>query len=83
MVKKVKISHAEFVKTWMASDSIATILTATSMSKQAIQARAAKLRKAGVNLPRFQRLGEPIDVDALNALIGPVEVPKKRRRKTK
>ena len=79
MVKK--ISHVEFVKTWKEANSIGTVASATGLSKQSVQARAAKLRKAGVALPRFARQGEPIDVDALNAILGEKTVVRKRRTK--
>ncbi len=61
-----RVSPEEFVTTWQSCES-----AAEAKEKLGIGAsgRAARYRKAGVDLKMFPRSGRRIDVKALNALL--------------
>jgi transposase len=50
-------------------DSYAELAEELDLSEASVSTRANKLRKLGVNLPKYAKAAKPIDVDALNALI--------------
>ena len=69
---KTKVSNEEFVKNWMSCDSYDDMSFNTGMTVSAVQARATRLRKAGVQLPSFTRATrktKEIDVAGLNNMI--------------
>lgn len=68
MPKKLT-SDADFVTAWVTSKTVDEVVKKTGLAKMTIQVRAARLRKAGVKLPKFVRR-KTIDVDGLNALVG-------------
>ena len=65
---RAAVSNEAFVKAWAKADSIGAVAARLGMAYSGAQARVARLRKAGVKLPRFARHGASIDVAALNAL---------------
>ena len=70
--KKTKVSNEDFVKAWMSCDSYTVMSFNTGMTVSAVQARATRLRKAGVQLPSFTRATrkrKEIDVAGLNTMI--------------
>ena len=68
MVKK-PVSDVDFVTAWAKSKSLDEVVKATGLAKLSVQARAHRLRKAGVKLPRFRRQ-KVTDVEGLNDLLG-------------
>ena len=69
---KTKVSDEEFVKKWMSCDSYCVMAFNTDMTVSAVQARATRLRKAGVQLPTFtraERKRKGVDVTSLNSII--------------
>ncbi len=65
-------SNEEFVKMWLGCDSYRVMSANTGMTVSAVQARATRLRKAGVQLPSFTRATrktKAIDVTGLNNMI--------------
>ncbi len=69
---KTKVSNEEFVKEWMSCDSYCVMACSVGMTISAVQARATRLRKAGVQLPSFTRATrktKEIDVAGLNSMI--------------
>ncbi len=69
---KTKVSNGEFVEMWLDCDSYRVMSTNTGMTISAVQARATRLRKAGVQLPSFTRATrktKEIDVVDLNNMI--------------
>ncbi len=69
MAGKTRVSNEVFVKAFLAEDSPAAVAIVTGMAATSVAARATRLRKAGVNLPKFTRKNEHLDVEGLNALI--------------
>ena len=65
---KPRVSDIDFVKKYMASKSSAELSTNTGLTIESARSRAAKLRKAGVALPKFNRTRE-IDISGLNAIV--------------
>lgn len=57
-----RVSHEDFVVSWMTARDIDGIMKDTSMSKAAIKARGVMLRGKGVKLPR---LAQSPQLDAL------------------
>jgi hypothetical protein len=49
------ITDVDFVTAWAKSKSLEDVVKATGLAKPSVQARAHRLRKAGVKLPRFRR----------------------------
>lgn len=67
----LKVSDDEFVLIWNGASSRQDVADKCNVSGATAGMRAAKLRKAGVNLKHFQR-GRPkktIDVEHLNEII--------------
>ena len=58
------------------------VVTLTGMAKPSVIARATRLRKAGVKLPKYGRAHRIVDVKGLNELIGSL-APKPKPRKPK
>lgn len=58
---------AEFVKAWEEGDNTSDVAEKLEVSKATVQAKASKLRKAGVPLKRFGRgiTAEQVNVDNL------------------
>jgi len=84
MAKRKRLTHEEFVTAWAKAKTLDDVVAATGMSRVGIQARASRLRKAGVLLKPFGRVKQPIDVKALNALLGRLgakDTAKRKRRK--
>ncbi len=70
--RKTKVSNEEFVTAWLASDGFYELVHLLGGTISAVQARATRLRKAGVNLPSFTRAArktKEIDVTGLNNMI--------------
>jgi len=67
----MRVSDVEFVKAVVASTSYDELASTTGLAKLSVQARANKLRKAGVTLPKYERkrTTKTVDVAGLNALI--------------
>jgi hypothetical protein len=65
---KTQISNVDFVKAYIASESSEELAANTGLTIESARSRAAKLRKAGVALPKFDRKRE-IDITGLNAII--------------
>jgi hypothetical protein len=84
MAKRKRLTHEEFVTAWAKAKSLDDVVAATGMSRVGVQARASRLRKAGVRLRRFARAKQPIDVKGLNALLARLGAKGNgRRKKTK
>lgn len=60
----------DFVKAWLNGKSIQEVADNLRVSTNAVTARAAAMRKKGVDLPRKGGARYSYDVDALNELIG-------------
>ncbi len=70
--KAAKISDEEFVEKWMSCDSYVVMSFNVGMTISAVQARATRLRKAGVQLPSFTRATrktKEVNVTGLNNMI--------------
>lgn len=65
----VTVSHETFVAAWENSETQAQVMEKTGMKKPAVEHRAARLRRLGVNLKRYSNTGPVVDVAALNKLI--------------
>ncbi len=79
MVKK-PVTDVDFVTAWAKSKSLDEVVKATGLAKLSVQARAHRLRKAGVKLPRFRRQ-KVTDVEGLNDLLGTLlGKPAKKKR---
>lgn len=68
---KPHVSNAEFVSAFVGADSSATVAARLGLKIETVRARACKLRKAGVTLPKYTRGAVAVDVDSLNAIINP------------
>ena len=66
---KVRISDTDFVRALLSSKSYTELATTLNMAQASVQARANRLRKAGVELPAYDRKKKEIDVTGLNGLI--------------
>lgn len=60
------VPAVEFVQKWQAAKSLAEAKAALG---DGASSRAARMRKAGVNLKQFEGGGRKLDVEALNKLI--------------
>ncbi len=71
--KRKMVSAVEFVKAYMAAETIEEVTAKLSIPPGHIRHRANSLRKRGVNLPqRFVGQGQgtnKLDIEGLNALI--------------
>ena len=67
--KRSVLTDVEFVTAWIKASNYEEIVATTGLSRTSIQARAAKLRKAGVKLPKYGRVHKVVDVKGLNELI--------------
>lgn len=67
----MRVTDVDFVKAAIASTSNDELASTTGMAKLSVQARANKLRKAGVPLPKYERkrTTKVVDVAGLTALI--------------
>ncbi len=63
------VTDETFVKAWAKAESVAGVATAVGLAYSGAQARAKRLRDAGVKLPKFVRSRREIDVAGLNALL--------------
>lgn len=52
-MSRMKVSHEDFVTSYVTSKSLDEVVKTTGMTKAAVQGRAGMLRKKGVNLPRL------------------------------
>ena len=68
-MKRKHISDVDFVTAWTKAAALEDVVAATGLGRLSAQARASKLRKAGVRLRRFGRAKKVVDVKGLNALI--------------
>ena len=62
------LSHEDFVVAWQSSESLAEAAKKTKTTPRAASMRAFNMRKAGVPLKVFKRVGEKYDVAGLTAL---------------
>ena len=70
----------EFVTSWVKAAGYEELASLTGLAKGSIQARAVRLRKAGVKLPKYGQSKRMVDTKGLNALIAQLaksEKPKK------
>ena len=81
MRKRRSLSDAEFVTAWAKAETLAVAVAATGMTRISAQARASKLRKAGVKLRRFGRPKRTIDVKGLNDLLRRLKAQGKARKR--
>ena len=90
MPKKI-VSDVDFVTAWAKSKSLDEVAKQTGLAKLSVQARAQRMRKAGVKLPKFSRR-KVTDVEGLNKLLGellgkeeptkkPTKMPTKKGKK--
>ena len=66
-----KVTKKDFVRAWMTSSSAREVAEKTSLSPTMISSYGSRLRRAGVNLPKFPA-GAPgctANVDELNAIV--------------
>lgn len=71
-ITKIKFSDKDFVKAWLDSKSYDSLACKLELTTSATQARATRLRKAGVKLPPFSRVKravKKIDTVGLNHMI--------------
>lgn len=66
---KPRTSDVDYVRAAASAKSVAELAAAVGMTKQSAAARSARLRKAGVNLPKYSRAKKETDVAGLNALL--------------
>jgi len=66
---KTRVPNEKFVQAYMLCDSYSELAEELGLSDASVASRANKLRKLGVNLPKYAKAAKAIDVDALNALI--------------
>ena len=72
-MSKVQVSDQDFVKAYVAFASYSGLAAFCGMKQTSVQARASKLRKAGVNLVPYDRKKKEVDVEGLNNLIYPTD----------
>lgn len=77
-VKKVRkpagprVSNEDYVRAYKAAASYESLAASLGQSKAAVEARARKLRKAGVQLAPYaskRKAAAVVDVEALNAIV--------------
>jgi hypothetical protein len=68
-VKKSRVSDVDFVQAYTKCKSSEELSEMTGLTIESARSRAAKLRKAGVMLPAFNRK-RTVDVAGLNAILG-------------
>ena len=73
MAKKITVSDENFVLACIDNSTVAAISAKLGLKPATVASRANKLRKAGVNLPEFDRATKVLDVAGLNALIAAEE----------
>lgn len=66
---RAHVTDILFVKAWAKGESVADVAGAVGLAYSGAQARARKLRDAGVKLPKFARSRREIDVAGLNAIL--------------
>jgi len=66
---KTIVSDKLFVETYVTCNSYDSLALYLNMKPTSVQARAAKLRKTGVNLVPYERKKKEVDVEGLNSLI--------------
>ena len=62
------VTDEQFVTAWAKSRSIHDMTSRTGLSKEWIYLRASRMRKRGVQLPRWREL-YPVTVDRLNEIL--------------
>lgn len=67
--KRTYASDTEFVTAYATSSNLKETAEKLGVKVGTVQTRASKLRKSGVNLPKFARKVTAIHVDALNQLL--------------
>ena len=68
-MSKTIVSDKDFVLAYGNCRSYSTLAESLAMKQTSVQARAAKLRKAGVNLVPYERKKKEVDVAGLNSLL--------------
>jgi len=67
---KTRLSDFEFVKLWLSSGSAEEAAEGLiGLKVESVNARANKLRKSGVNIPKFARKKQTTNIAGLNELI--------------
>ena len=66
---RAHVTDVSFVKAWAKAESVADVAGSVGLAYSGAQARAKKLRDAGVKLPKFARSRREIDVAGLNAIL--------------
>lgn len=69
------ISAEEFVRIWQTAASKEEVIEKTGLSLEMTRGKAAKLRKIGVPLKKFNSMGTKLDVQALIALAESLQPP--------
>lgn len=72
VAKRARVKDREFVEACLTGVNLEDTATLLGMKKSGVSARARRLRKAGVKVPRFKpgmRAPRKPEVDELNALI--------------
>ena len=67
---KKRVSNKDYVQAYLLYKSYPELAEAIGLSRASVASRANKLRKAGVNLPKYVRAKSELDVAGLNSLIG-------------
>jgi len=68
--RRPSVNYEEFVRKWKDSDTIADVAAHFGIARTSATAIASRLRKKGVELPKFARNGaQEIDVKALNRIL--------------
>jgi len=67
--KRTYSTDKEFVTAYASSNSLKEVAEKLDVEVGTVQTRASKLRKRGVNLPKFARKVTQTNVDELNELL--------------
>jgi hypothetical protein len=68
-MNKIQTDDVQFVTVYVKCNNYADLAIQLGLQQTSVQARASKLRKAGVNLVPYERKKKEIDVAGLNGLI--------------
>jgi transposase len=66
--KSPEVTPAAFVTAWQKGESVAKVAAELGLSPRTAQQRAVSYRKKGVQLKKFGRTPDKLDVEALNKL---------------
>jgi len=66
---KSRVSNRDFVLAYKANSNYPDLAKAVGMTVNSVKVRCAKLRKAGVNLVKYDRPKHTVDIGELNSLL--------------